>query len=73
MGAGRRQGPSVAEGDEERGSHHGTRYLVDQGLSCDLAILPDGGSIDTVVVAEKGLLHVEVVWRGASTGSSITA
>ena len=53
--------------DEELGSHHGTRYLVDQGLSCDLAILPDGGSIDTVVVAEKGLLHVEVVWRGAST------
>ena len=53
--------------DEERGSQHGTRYLLDQGLSCDLAILPDGGSIDTVVVAEKGLLHVEVVWRGAST------
>ena len=53
--------------DEERGSQHGTRYLLDQGLSCDLAILPDGGSIDTVVVAEKGLLHVEVLWRGAST------
>ena len=52
--------------DEERGSQHGTRYLIDQGLSCDLAILPDGGSIDTVVVAEKGLLHVEVLWRGAS-------
>ena len=68
----RRRHPEVALGlaitaDEERGSHHGTRYLVDQGLSCDLAILPDGGSIDTVVVAEKGLLHVEVVWRGAST------
>lgn len=64
--------PEVALGlaitaDEERGSHHGTRYLVDQGLSCDLAILPDGGSIDTVVVAEKGMLHVEVLWRGAST------
>jgi succinyl-diaminopimelate desuccinylase len=53
--------------DEELGSQHGTRYLMDQGLTCDLAILPDGGSIDTVVVAEKGLLHVEVVWRGAST------
>ena len=57
----------VITADEERGSQHGTRYLLDQGLSCDLAILPDGGSIDTVVVAEKGLLHVEVVWRGAST------
>ena len=67
-----RRHPEMALGlaitaDEELGSHHGTRYLVDQGLSCDLAILPDGGSIDTVVVAEKGLLHVEVVWRGAST------
>ena len=67
-----RRHPEMALGlaitaDEELGSHHGTRYLVDQGLSCDLAILPDGGSIDTVVVAEKGLLHVEVVWRGASS------
>ena len=43
-----RRHPEVSLGlaitaDEERGSHHGTRYLVDQELSCDLAILPDGG------------------------------
>ena len=67
-----RRYPQVALGvavtaDEERGGQHGARYLVDQGLSCELALFPDGGSIDAVVVAEKGMLHVELVWRGAST------
>ena len=54
--------------DGERGSHHGPRYLVDQELSCDLAILPDGGSFDTVVVAEKGPAARR---RAASTSGSL--
>ena len=53
--------------DEERGGHHGTGHLVENGLTCGLALLPDGGSIDAVVVAEKGILHLELEWRGAST------
>ena len=53
--------------DEERGGDHGTAHLVEQGLACGLALLPDGGSIDAVVVAEKGTLHLEVEWRGVST------
>ena len=68
-----RRHPEVSLGlaitaDEERGSHHGTRYLVDQELSCDLAILPDGGSFDIVVVAEKG---PAARGRAASTSGSL--
>ena len=69
-----RRHPEVALGlaitvDEERGSPHGTRYLVDQGLSCDLAILSAGGSFDTVVVAEKGPAARR---RAASTSGSLS-
>ena len=52
--------------DEESGGH-GARHLVAQGLACGVALLPDGGSIDRVVAAEKGILHLDAVWRGVST------
>ncbi len=53
--------------DEERGGRDGAGHLAEQGLACGLALLPDGGSIDSVVVAEKGLLHLDLEWRGASS------
>ena len=52
--------------DEESGGH-GARHLVAQGLACGVALLPDGGSIDRVVAAEKGILHLDTEWRGVST------
>lgn len=52
--------------DEESGGH-GARHLVAQGLDCGVALLPDGGSIDAVVAAEKGILHLDAEWRGVST------
>lgn len=51
--------------DEERGGEHGTRALFeDHGLRCGLAMVPDGGSIDRVVVEEKGILHLELRAEG---------
>ena len=52
--------------DEESGGH-GAHHLVTQGLACGVALLPDGGSIDRVVAAEKGILHLDAEWRGVST------
>ncbi len=52
--------------DEESGGH-GARHLVAQGLACGVALLPDGGSIDRVVAAEKGILHLDAEWSGVST------
>lgn len=53
--------------DEERGGRNGAGHLAAQGLACGVALLPDGGSIDAVVVAEKGILHLDAEWRGVST------
>lgn len=58
-------------GDEERGGEHGTRALFEEfGLDCSLAIVPDGGLIDEIVVEEKGILHVELQSTGASCHSA---
>lgn len=54
-------------GDEEHGGRNGAGHLAEQGLTCGVALLPDGGSIDAVVVAEKGILHLDAEWRGVST------
>lgn len=53
--------------DEEHGGRNGAGHLAEQGLTCGVALLPDGGSIDAVVVAEKGILHLDAEWRGVST------
>ena len=53
--------------DEERGGRNGAGHLAAQGLACGVALLPDGGSIDAVVAAEKGILHLDAEWRGIST------
>lgn len=58
-------------GDEERGGMHGTRVLFEEhGLDCSLAIVPDGGLIDEIVVEEKGILHLELRASGDSCHSA---
>ncbi len=53
--------------DEERGGMNGTRALLDDhGLRCRTAIVPDGGSIDQIVVEEKGILQLQLESAGKS-------
>lgn len=45
--------------DEERGGENGVRHLFeDLGWRCGIAIVPDGGSMNDITVAEKGILHL---------------
>ncbi len=54
--------------DEERGGTDGVRYLLeDQGLRCGQAIVPDGGSLNDLTVAEKGVLHVRLTTMGQTS------
>jgi succinyl-diaminopimelate desuccinylase len=52
-------------GDEEIGGHNGADYALGQvrGRFC---IALDGGSLDEIVVKEKGLLRLRLVCRGRS-------
>jgi succinyl-diaminopimelate desuccinylase len=51
--------------DEECGGEHGFPYLFrDLGLRCGQAIMPDGGSLTSLTVEEKGILHVRVQCHG---------
>jgi len=51
--------------DEERGGENGVRFLVeDEGLRCDFAVIPDGGSIADITVEEKGILHLRLTAEG---------
>jgi succinyl-diaminopimelate desuccinylase len=51
--------------DEEIGGHHGVRHLFENiGLRCGVAMVPDGGSINDITIAEKGILHVRLACQG---------
>lgn len=51
--------------DEERGGEHGVRHLFeDLGWRCGIAIVPDGGSMNDITVAEKGILHLRFQVKG---------
>jgi len=53
--------------DEEQGGENGTRALFeDFGLRCNVAMVPDGGSPEDVVVEEKGILHLRLEAQGAA-------
>ncbi|NIP94153.1 MAG: M20/M25/M40 family metallo-hydrolase [Akkermansiaceae bacterium] len=53
--------------DEEIGGEHGTGALLNEhGLRCKLGMVPDGGSIDEVVVEEKGILQLQLEAVGTS-------
>lgn len=53
--------------DEERGGENGVRFLLEEaGLSCGEAIIPDGGSINRIIVQEKGIIHLALESNGVS-------
>ena len=54
--------------DEERGGESGMRFLFDEvGLRCDVAMIPDGGSLNKITVEEKGILHLNIQCNGHSS------
>ena len=58
--------------DEEVGGENGIGYLLKKaGYRSNCAIIPDGGTgLDTVVMAEKGIMHIRVWARGISAHGS---
>jgi len=57
--------------DEESGGENGVGYLLDKkGYRCNLAIIPDSGRLNEIVVVEKGLINGRIVSRGRSGHSS---
>jgi succinyl-diaminopimelate desuccinylase len=50
-------------GDEEVGGINGARNAL-AGITCSFCIALDGGSVDKIVVKEKGILRLKVVARG---------
>lgn len=56
-------------GDEESGGVHGARHALAQ-IRTEFCIALDGGSVDKIVVKEKGLLKLRLVCRGRSAHGS---
>ena len=55
----------VVTADEETGGRFGVQYLVDEiELRCDVALIPDGGSLNEIIVEEKGIIHLRVCSHG---------
>ncbi|MBC8553755.1 MAG: M20/M25/M40 family metallo-hydrolase [Candidatus Brocadiales bacterium] len=53
--------------DEERGGDAGMRFLFDEiGLRCEVALVPDGGSLNEVIIEEKGAIHLTIKCHGHS-------
>ncbi len=51
--------------DEERGGDAGMRFLFDDiGLRCEVALVPDGGSLNEITIEEKGILHLKIQCNG---------
>lgn len=67
-----RQRPGLSVGlaitsDEERGGENGVKFLVEEsGLSAGVAVIPDGGSLNDLIVEEKGIIHLRLRSRGVS-------
>ena len=57
----------VVTSDEERGGENGVRYLVEEeGLTADVAVIPDGGSLNDIIIEEKGIIHLRLKSGGVS-------
>lgn len=57
--------------DEEIGGENGVKYLLEkESLSCDCAIVPDGGENFILILAEKGVLHIKVEAKGIAAHGS---
>ena len=55
----------VITSDEETGGRFGIQYLVDEmELRCGVALIPDGGSLNEIVIEEKGIIHLHVRCHG---------
>ena len=53
--------------DEERGGEQGVRFLVEEaGIDAEIAVIPDGGSLNDVIVEEKGILHLRLIAHGTA-------
>jgi len=53
--------------DEERGGEDGVKYLIeDEGVRCGEAVIPDGGSLNEIIIEEKGIIHLKVIAKGVS-------
>lgn len=51
--------------DEEIGGFNGVKYLLDKhNYSCDCAVVPDGGENFSLILAEKGVLHIKFEAKG---------
>ncbi len=51
--------------DEERGGESGVRYLFEEeNIRCGVAIIPDGGCLNRIIVEEKGILHLRLRCEG---------
>lgn len=58
-------------GDEEVGGFNGTGFLVAQGFSCEVAIIPDGGTaVHRIVQKEKGIVRVALRAEGKTSHAS---
>jgi succinyl-diaminopimelate desuccinylase len=54
--------------DEEQGGNSGVGYLFDEvGIRCGTAIVPDGGSLNEITIAEKGVIHLHIICLGHSS------
>jgi succinyl-diaminopimelate desuccinylase len=54
--------------DEEQGGSSGMGYLFNEaGLRCGTAIVPDGGSLNEITIAEKGVIHLHLICLGHSS------
>ena len=52
-------------GDEEVGGANGARHALSQ-IAAEFCIALDGGSLEKIVVKEKGVLHLKLIARGKS-------
>ncbi len=53
--------------DEERGGDAGMRFLFEEiGLRCEVALVPDGGSLNEITIEEKGIVHLTIKCNGHS-------
>lgn len=56
--------------DEETGSEYGVRHLITTKLKTDYAIVPDGGSINEIIIGEKGIIRLLVTSQGKQAHAS---
>ncbi|MDD5726465.1 MAG: M20/M25/M40 family metallo-hydrolase [Patescibacteria group bacterium] len=62
----------ILTSDEESGGFHGTQAILEQGYSCQVAVLPDGGkAAHRIVQKAKGVLWVELKAKGKGAHGSV--